>query len=952
MARTYREPTIKLLFGTATHCAYPGCTARLIFKDRGLFTPTVQIAHIRSEKENGPRYDPEYPDVKINEFENLLLLCGQHHPPVDQHSSSYATAELLQWKEQQAQQGERQVAGAELAAIERKLNREAPITSDDVLRGPIASLDQTERLQQAEERLTENPLEAAVLFNEVAGHLEDSPFVHHASIIRNRQCVALEAGASYVEAARLRVDLGWRSYLSGDRFAVSQQIKKTEKYAQSLSEDSRRAILGLSYAAAFGYERQVKIDDLADAFDQIQLSDQGALQLALTFAEESITWRRPEMIRSRYNALSALAGTTASDEVGLTVRARILMCLAEANGDWDPLVQQARLSYPPAVTAWISARYARYLTLVGKPDESIQRWLDAIESAVTASLNDSAADWLYGLRATRLLYWMNDSDPNDLHRLAQALRAAGNGAVLPEPYQLAERAASRMLDRNWPDALQCLHQQLRHAVITASWAAELTTHERFGDLFVATEKWHEVPQCYVRSARGMKLENLAKTWPDEALRFLPPGREIPLWERIAVFRFAAVAGKSFPREIACQWAENACQELINSPQSYSPTSIWVPAFKAFSENADEATLGIAQDFVGLTANFFQREPGTHRHTDKPLIKAISKIFERHNGLRNRILEMLCDAIVIGNEVGEQALIEGEAALRTSPDLVASRLSDAASAGNKHAALSLILTRCDTAPAISLARQNLDRYTQPLNIQPGVMDFEAGLDDAALLVTVLGEEDRRKFVESMLVRALEVADIESNRASAIEAIATVGPTLSNEGRVTVFDALISFGKNPTESVASMNYGSDPFSRFRVTVGDFSLAALAAYAAGKVAHTAMQYETVQKFALTLLSSANNSVCRVLALMFRDIPEGALVVDVEMFASHANSWLRCFAAVAWGRNPQQWPGLGERLATDKDPGVRLALARALGDASERESIVNLLRQDYRRDIQREVA
>ena len=49
MARDYSQKTIKILFGRATRCAYPGCQEPLIFEDRGHLTVTAEIAHIRSE---------------------------------------------------------------------------------------------------------------------------------------------------------------------------------------------------------------------------------------------------------------------------------------------------------------------------------------------------------------------------------------------------------------------------------------------------------------------------------------------------------------------------------------------------------------------------------------------------------------------------------------------------------------------------------------------------------------------------------------------------------------------------------------------------------------------------------------------------------------------------------------------------------------------------------------
>lgn len=97
VARNYTITTIKTLFAEASVCAYPGCEEPLIFHDRGKTTVVAEIAHIRSEKSNGPRYDPRYTD-DIDGPSNLLLLCGKHHRPVDRHEAAYEIAELEQWK--------------------------------------------------------------------------------------------------------------------------------------------------------------------------------------------------------------------------------------------------------------------------------------------------------------------------------------------------------------------------------------------------------------------------------------------------------------------------------------------------------------------------------------------------------------------------------------------------------------------------------------------------------------------------------------------------------------------------------------------------------------------------------------------------------------------------------------------------------------------------------------
>jgi hypothetical protein len=77
VGHSYTLPTIKLLFATARTCAYPGCATPLVHIDegRGVREIAVQIAHIRSAKPDGPRYDPAFPADRLNREENLLLLC-------------------------------------------------------------------------------------------------------------------------------------------------------------------------------------------------------------------------------------------------------------------------------------------------------------------------------------------------------------------------------------------------------------------------------------------------------------------------------------------------------------------------------------------------------------------------------------------------------------------------------------------------------------------------------------------------------------------------------------------------------------------------------------------------------------------------------------------------------------------------------------------------------------
>lgn len=99
----------KYLWGRAgNRCAYTGCSQKLIDVP-GLEAAEVahsagivlgEEAHIRSSKDDGPRYDSTYPSEKVDGYENLILLCPTHHTKVDKNNGdAFSVDALLAMKE-------------------------------------------------------------------------------------------------------------------------------------------------------------------------------------------------------------------------------------------------------------------------------------------------------------------------------------------------------------------------------------------------------------------------------------------------------------------------------------------------------------------------------------------------------------------------------------------------------------------------------------------------------------------------------------------------------------------------------------------------------------------------------------------------------------------------------------------------------------------------------------
>ncbi|MFH8760223.1 helix-turn-helix domain-containing protein [Streptomyces atroolivaceus] len=83
--------TLALLYGSATSCAYPGCTVPLVTWDGGQPSVAVEIAHIQP-------YSVTMRPEHLDQFDNLILLCPQHH----RSRGEVDPSDLRAWKADQA----------------------------------------------------------------------------------------------------------------------------------------------------------------------------------------------------------------------------------------------------------------------------------------------------------------------------------------------------------------------------------------------------------------------------------------------------------------------------------------------------------------------------------------------------------------------------------------------------------------------------------------------------------------------------------------------------------------------------------------------------------------------------------------------------------------------------------------------------------------------------------
>lgn len=88
--------TVKRLFAQSGNmCAFPGCNSAII--DQGGVV-LGEICHIAARSVGGPRFDAAMSRKDRDAFENLILLCGDHHKTIDSKPETYTSDLLKQMK--------------------------------------------------------------------------------------------------------------------------------------------------------------------------------------------------------------------------------------------------------------------------------------------------------------------------------------------------------------------------------------------------------------------------------------------------------------------------------------------------------------------------------------------------------------------------------------------------------------------------------------------------------------------------------------------------------------------------------------------------------------------------------------------------------------------------------------------------------------------------------------
>lgn len=214
MSGRYYEASVRAALAAfcSGYCYFPGCGQRLLYYVDGKWVIGLEIAHIYSLNDDGPRSRPEMPKEERNDFKNLIYLCTLHHKIVDANDGrDYPAGTLLKWK--QANESSEQMA----------LHSTRPVTAE-LLEHSInnAMAQREESISEAVDRLERNGDKAADLIRELQAEIR---------ALRAKGAVVDADTASMLSRAANKLD-----HLPESAELINSAAKKIDRSVQAASQ--------------------------------------------------------------------------------------------------------------------------------------------------------------------------------------------------------------------------------------------------------------------------------------------------------------------------------------------------------------------------------------------------------------------------------------------------------------------------------------------------------------------------------------------------------------------------------------------------------------------------------------------------------------------------------------------------------------------------------------------
>ncbi len=146
MARlALKSSVVKKLFAlSGNRCAFPGCN-ECIIDESGIIVG--EICHIEAAEKGGARYNLNSDDEHRRSFENLILMCANHHKKTN-YADNYTVSKLISYKKEHEETFADRQYKVDNNIVERMINKNQQIIRNDNSESQINNQANTQHIGQ------------------------------------------------------------------------------------------------------------------------------------------------------------------------------------------------------------------------------------------------------------------------------------------------------------------------------------------------------------------------------------------------------------------------------------------------------------------------------------------------------------------------------------------------------------------------------------------------------------------------------------------------------------------------------------------------------------------------------------------------------------------------------------------------------------------------------------
>jgi hypothetical protein len=490
--------------------------------------------------------------------------------------------------------------------------------ADAVLHGPAESSGAKLSIDRATALEERDPEQSAVLLLAASEALKLSGFTAQAEVLIPRLAGLYAKTGRAAEGAQMLSNHFWKNIAQGDDNLAQLTATKLTDMLTGLPAPGSGDETDYSSGSSFVFELanicSIALDVVLNPHGDLPqqavdllgasgncLSERG--RLAVLICETARADDAHEWIDGNRDSLeSVLAQLPPGDQL---LRTRLRILLAEQDGDWHELIQDARLRRLPRThRALIFARRGRFLAQTGNFDESDPDWADAVEHACLLGYYEDAAHWLRSRWLLRTRYLGSFQGLEEVHAVATGLMEnSGSASLLPRKRSAREIGLSHVAKGELRPAVFAFRRYLRDAISSSSWQEETDARELLASVYAEAGDLPLAAKQYLLAGAVDDAKKIADALGDDYVDVYAYCARGPYWTRASAFGFSGVQADLTPthnvRRVAAEALDVLRQSKAGSLQDtrlYGP-SVYRMALECLSEFAPRLDLDQRSDLL-------------------------------------------------------------------------------------------------------------------------------------------------------------------------------------------------------------------------------------------------------------------------------------------------------------------------------------------------------------------